>query len=103
MKNVILIHAHKDLLQLNHLIDALTYTNHLIYMNVDLKSKIDLTKINPAARLIKKRNNIYWSDFSQVEAILNSLQEIKNDNSAFSHLAIISAQDYPIVANDKLF
>jgi Core-2/I-Branching enzyme len=103
MKNIILIHAHKDLFQLNQLIDALTSQNHIIYVNIDLKSKIDLGQINTSAKLIKKRNKIYWSDFTQVEAILNSLLEIEKDNVEYGHIAIISAQDYPIVSNAKIF
>jgi Core-2/I-Branching enzyme len=90
-------------LQLNQLIDALTCPNHIIYVNVDLKSKIDIGKINTSAKLIKKRNKIFWSDFSQVQAILNSLLEIEKDNVEYGHLAIISAQDYPIVGNAKIF
>jgi hypothetical protein len=103
MKKIILIHAHKDLFQLNQLIDALISPNQIIYVNIDLKSKIDLGQINTSAKLIKKRNKIYWSDFTQVEAILNSLLEIENDNVDYGHIAIISAQDYPIVSNVNIF
>ena len=92
-----LIHAHKDVKQLNRLINVLTSEHSKVYVNVDKKSPLNLDLVDKRARLIKKRINIYHSGWSMVDAILNSLREIEEDNFEYSHVVYISGQDYPLV------
>jgi hypothetical protein len=102
MLKVILIHAHKNLDLLNDLIDVLYCENHVIYVNVDLKSKIDVRYINEKARLIQQRIEIRWGRFSQVMATINSLFEIEKNEKDYEHVVFISGQDFPIVSNDVI-
>lgn len=101
MKLCILIHAHKNVCQLNRLINKLSNPNVVIYVNIDKKSDININQIDNKAKLIKRRINIQWGRFSQVEAILTSLKEIVSSES-FDYLTLISGQDYPIKTIDDI-
>jgi hypothetical protein len=102
MRQVILIHAHKDLEQLNALVGLLVDDAFLIYVNVDAKSAIDVAALHPAARLVLPRIDIRWGEFSQVEATLHSLRQIVGQAGAFDKLVFISAQDFPLLPNRAL-
>ena len=102
MQQVILIHAHKDLGQINTLVSQLLDDDFLIYVNVDAKSAIDVNGLHPAARLVLPRIAIYWGQFSQVEATLNSMRQILIEVGVFDKLVFISAQDAPLLPNRRL-
>lgn len=102
MKKIILIQAHKNLELLNDLIDTLESDQHVIYVHVDKKSKMDINSINKKACLIKKRVRVEWGSFSQVQATINSLREIASKEKEYEHVIHISGQDYPVVSNDLI-
>ncbi|MFL6673953.1 MAG: beta-1,6-N-acetylglucosaminyltransferase [Massilia sp.] len=102
MKQVFLIHAHKDLDQLNTLVGQLHDDDFVIYVNLDRKSSIDPTQLHPAARLVATRIDVRWGGFSQVEATINSLREIIRDVPQFDKVVFLSAQDFPLLPNDRL-
>jgi hypothetical protein len=102
MKQVILIHAHKELGLLNALIEQLVDDDLIVYVNVDLKSAIEVGRIHPAARLVQQRIPIHWADFSQVQATLNSLAEIVAAVPAFDKVIYVSGQDFPLLPNAQL-
>jgi hypothetical protein len=102
MNQVFLIHAHKDLDQLNLLVEQLRDPDFLIYVNLDRKSAIDPACIHPAARLVQKRIDVRWGGFSQVQATLNSLRQVLAEVPAFDKLVFLSAQDFPLLPNDRL-
>jgi hypothetical protein len=102
MKQVFLIHAHKDLEQLNTLVEQLRDDDFLIYVNLDRKSAIDPARLHPAARLVSKRVDVRWGGFSQVEATLNSLRQVLAEVPAFDKVVFLSAQDFPLLSNDAL-
>ena len=102
MRQVILIHAHKDLGQLNMLVSQLVDDDFLIYVNVDAKSAIDVNDLHPAARLVLPRIAIHWGQFSQVEATLHSMRQVILEAGPFDKLVFISAQDAPLLSNRRL-
>lgn len=102
MKQVILIHAHQDLEQLNTLVEALRDDDFIIYVNLDRKSAIDPARLHPAARRVARRIDVRWGSFSQVEATLNSLREIVAAVPAFDKVVFLSAQDFPLLPNERL-
>lgn len=102
MKQVILIHAHKDRDQLNALVVQLAHEDFVIYVNVDAKSALDVARISPLARMVRKRIAVYWADWSQVRATLNSLAEIVEAVPEFDKVVFISAQDFPLLSNAAL-
>ena len=102
MKQVLLIHAHKDLGQLNALVGQMADADLLVFVNIDAKSAIDPAQVDPRARLVQRRIPIYWADFSQVQATLNSLEEIVAAAPDFDKVIFVSAQDAPLLPNELL-
>jgi hypothetical protein len=102
MKQVILIHAHKDLAQLNTLVGQLRDDDFLLYVNLDRKSAIDPARVHPAATLVAPRVDVRWGGFSQVEATLNSLRQIVREVPVFDKVVFLSAQDFPLLPNELL-
>ena len=102
MKNVILIHAHVNVGQLNLLIAQLVDDRHSIYVNLDRKCDIDPASVHKAATVLKTRAEVRWGDYSQVQQILNSMTEITAAERGFGHMVLISGQDFPIVSNDQI-
>lgn len=97
MKLCILINAHKNLDQINGLIESLVHKNVIIFVHIDKKSTINIYDINKKAIILKNRTNIKWGRFSQVQSTLTSMNEILNCGECFDYLAFISGQDYPII------
>jgi hypothetical protein len=101
-KRIILIHAHRNLEHLNRLIKAVDYPNFVIYVNLDKKSEIDPKEISDRAILIKKRVSVVWGEYSITEETLNSLHQIVEEQFDFSHVVLISGQDYPVKSNEEI-
>jgi hypothetical protein len=102
MKEVFLIHAHKDLDQLNALVAQLCDDDFLIYVHLDLKWQVDPAKVHPAAHLVSPRMDVRWAHFTQVEATLNSLRQIVREVPEFDKVIFLSAQDFPLLPNARL-
>lgn len=102
MKHVILIHAHKDLDQLNGLVGQLAHDGFIIYVNVDTRARFDVARISPLARVVRQRIAVYWGHWSQVRAVLNALAEIVAAVPEFDKVVFISAQDAPLLPNSAL-
>jgi len=102
MKQVFLIQAHKDPGQLGALVEQLRDDDFLVYVNLDRKSGIDPAAIPPHARLVRRRIDVHWGGFSQVQAVLLSLEQILAEVPAFDKLVFLSAQDFPLLSNARL-
>ena len=102
MKQIFLIHAHKDLEQLNTLVAQLCDDEFVIYVHLDRKSGIDPALVHPAARLVARRIDVRWGGFSQVQATLNSLRQIVAEVPVFDKVVFLSAQDFPLLPNHRL-
>lgn len=102
MKEVFLIHAHKDLDQLNALVEQLRDDDFLIYVNLDRKCALDPAQVHPAARLVQDRIAVRWGGFSQVQATLNSLRQVLAEVPEFDKVVFLSAQDFPLLPNTRL-
>lgn len=96
-----LIVVHKNPLQLKRLIKALQYQGSDIYVHVDKKADIqpflDIQNDQEVVfKLIKNRISVNWGGYSFVQAIINSLKEIRNSGKQYDFISLISGQDYPI-------
>ncbi len=96
IKLVVLIAAHKNIGQLLRLISAIRHPQVFIYVHIDKKSDIDRSLLPANVRLVKNSVDVTWRLFSQVQAIINSMNEIISNDSTFDYLTVISGQDYPI-------
>jgi hypothetical protein len=99
---VFLIQAHKDLGQLNALVEQLRDDDFLVYVNLDRKCALDPRAVHPFARQIEHRVDVHWGTFSQVQAVLNSLDQIVAEVPRFDKVIFLSAQDFPLLSNARL-
>jgi hypothetical protein len=99
---VFLIQAHKDLGQLNALVEQLRDDDFLVYVNLDRKCALDPAAVHPFARQVRDRVDVHWGTFSQVQAVLNSLAQIVAEVPAFDKVVFLSAQDFPLLSNARL-
>jgi hypothetical protein len=102
MKQVFLIQAHKDMDQLNGLVEQLCDDDFLVYVNLDRKCSLDPARVHPAARQVAARVDVHWGGFSQVQAALNSLAQIVAEVPVFDKVLFLSAQDFPLLSNARL-
>jgi hypothetical protein len=99
---VFLIQAHKDLGQLNALVEQLRDDDFRVYVNLDRKCALDPVAVHPFARLVRDRVDVHWGTFSQVQAVLNSLAQIVAEVPSFDKVVFLSAQDFPLLSNARL-
>lgn len=102
MQHVFLIHAHKDIDQLNELIGLLCDPDFLVYVHLDRSSALDPGALHPFARPVSPRIAVRWGTLSQVRASLASLRQILREAPAFDKLVFLSAQDFPLLPNALL-
>ena len=97
-----LILAYDNPIQLERLVRRLVFKNTDIFIHIDKKSNIKLFKYLtdiPNVYLIKKRSSIIWGNYSMIDATLISFAEILNTYSNYSHINLLSGQDYPLKNN----
>lgn len=98
LKNVaFIILAHEKPENLRLLVEKLHHPNSKIYVHIDLKSDFELFKSyldNLKVIFVQKRVSVYWAGFSMVEAIMNSLNQAKNEGE-HSYYCLLSGVDFP--------
>lgn len=103
MKKAYIIIAHENPSQVIRLIHKLNDDYSDFYVHIDGKSDISefrgLGQFKEKVRLVK-REKVYWAGYSQVKAIINSLNEIgSNKEYDYDSIILLSGQDYPIKSN----
>lgn len=99
---IVLITAHKNMGQLIRLIGAIRHPQITVYVHIDKKSSLQPSQLPSDVRLVKNRVEVSWRLYSQVEAIVNSMAEIVQNEASFDYLTLISGQDYPIVSTSTI-
>lgn len=101
-----LILAHANPQQLNRLVKRLQHQNADIYIHLDAKSDMqDFQSIGQSAPnvfFIKDRISVSWGTYSIVRATLSGMQEILNSGTTYSHINLLSGQDYPLKSADDI-
>ena len=100
-----LLLTHANPAQCERLISRLACEGADIYVHVDLK-----TDIAPFLRLrnieniyfINKRVKVNWAGYTIVQATLNGLTEILASGKEYSHINLLSGQDYPLKSTSEI-
>jgi len=95
--------AHKNPSQLERLIKKMQYPEFDFYIHIDKKVDIqNFLYLKDIARVffIEKRIKCSWGGYSTLQAMLTSLEEVLDTNIQYGFYNLLSAQDYPIKAND---
>jgi hypothetical protein len=99
MKLAHLILAHNNPQQLARLVKRLAHRDADIYISLDLKADISLyapLKGIGGVSFIGKRVDVVWGEYSIIEATLIGLQQILAAGIAYSHINLLSGNDYPL-------
>lgn len=99
-----IILAHKKPSQLKRLITKLYHPDSFIFVQLDKKCNVNeysFLKELPYVELVNRRFDVRWGGFSQVKAILAAIKQVVQHTTAFSHINLISGQDYPIKPNQE--
>lgn len=91
-------------MQVERLVKRLISERADIYIHIDKKSGIDqfaFLEKHSGVYFIKKRVTMNWGNYSMVKAMLSSFDEILQSNVSYSHINLLSGQDYPLQSVDK--
>lgn len=95
-KQALLVQCHNKPEQINEIIDHLPEEIFDIYIHVDKKSNIISDIVHKTnVFFVKKRIDVRWGRFSQVEATMSLINEIM-DPLAYSYCHLISGNDFII-------
>jgi len=105
MKLAHLLLVHKNPSQVKRLIIRLAHKDSDIFIHLD-------KKCNPADyQHIKNLKNVYfvrnrvkvnWGGYSTLQAAVNGFEEILDNGVAYSHINLLSGQDYPLKDTDHI-
>ncbi len=101
MKVAVLVQAHKDLELVNRLVGALVHPGIQVYVSMDAKADVDLSRLDARARFVERRRTIYWGSFELVESTIDSLERILRDGDC-GHVINVSGQDYPVWSSGRI-
>jgi len=99
MKLAHLILAHKDPVLLERLVRTLQHENADIFIQLDKKANIDDFKYIENignTRFISDRVDVGWCCYSTIDATLKGFEQILLLKNDYSHINLISGQDYPL-------
>lgn len=98
MKIVYLIAAHANPVHLGRLITRLSTGSSSFVVHVDAKSELGdfLHLQGPDVRFTPERIEVWWGDYSQVEATLMLLRTALEDPRHFDRFVLLSGADYPL-------
>jgi hypothetical protein len=97
MKLAHLILVHNNPEQLERLVSKIVYSSSDVYIHVDQKSVVkqfEFLKKFPNTFFIKNRKSVGWGNYSMIDATLCSMSEILDTNISYSHINLLSGQDY---------
>ena len=94
-----IITAHKNPAQLEKLIRAMYHPGFDFYIHLDKKissASFEYLREIDGVCFVKDRTVCNWGGFSLVEAIMKSIEQIKQTGISYDFVNLISAQDYPL-------
>ncbi|MEJ7736450.1 MAG: beta-1,6-N-acetylglucosaminyltransferase [Chitinophagaceae bacterium] len=105
MEKAYIILAHKNIEQLNRLLQRLDDNASFFFIHIDKKLSVDempaLSKI-PDRIYMVKRINTHWAGLSLVRATLLGMKAIKATQREFHTITLLSGQDYPVKCNEDI-
>lgn len=91
-------------MQLERLLKKLISDRADIYIHIDKKSRIDqfaFAKNYSGVYFIKNRITMNWGNYSMVKAMVSSIEEIMQPHTNYTHINLLSGQDYPLQPIDR--
>ena len=101
-----IIITHKNPAQLERLIHKMQHPDFDFYIHVDKKVEIgnfEYLKRIKGVNFIENRIICNWGGYSTLQAMLNSLREVLENDISYDFYNLLSAQDYPLKSNDEIY
>ena len=92
MRHCIIMTAYKDVEMINRFI-SLTPEDWGIYIHIDLKSKIDISDIDPRANVFSLKR-VYWGGWEHLYVFWRLLNEARKSGINYDYFHLISGQDF---------
>ncbi len=105
MDKAYIILAHKNMKQLNRLLEKLNDDCSYFFIHIDLKlPDSELSELNwlPGKMQMIKRLDTKWAGLTLVKATLNAMEAVKATKKEFHTITLLSGQDYPIKTNNYI-
>lgn len=105
MRIAVIMLCHKNLEQINSLIQALEDEDFFFYVHVDKKSNVDRKKICGKNVYILPKDEsiaIQWGGFGMIEATLRLIERARSGENDFDYIWLMSGQDYPLWPVDEI-
>ena len=101
MKIAYLILAHKNILQLEKLINTLDNDFSDFYIHIDKKTEVysKIEKPNVIYLSDEERQDITWGSFEMVKATLNLINKCLKASVLYDYVILLSGQDFPVKSN----
>ena len=105
MKIAHLILAHNHPAQLERLVKRLIHPDADLFIHLDIKT--DSTPYQhladlPGVTFITNRVSVVWGEYSVIQATLNGMRQILATGTTFSHINLLSGNDYPLKSADEI-
>ena len=100
-----LILVHNNPAQLERLLKKMIYSCSDVYIHIDKKSDLaqfEYLKSYPNTYFIQNRKSVRWGNYSMVDATLKSMEEILETQRAYTHINLLSGQDYLLKSIDEI-
>ena len=94
-----LILAHNHPKQLERLVKRLSHKDADVYIHLDAKADIaayDTIKALPNTFFTNNRIKVGWCEYNTIQATLNAMEEILATGITYSHINLLSGNDYPL-------
>lgn len=103
-KHAYLIIAHKNIEQLQMLVDAIDFQSNDIYIMIDKKSNIVNSMIDTKFSNVyfTDRIDIWWGTDSQIEAEMILFKDAYYNKINYDYYHLISGQDYPLASQEEI-
>jgi len=101
-----IIITHKNPAQLERLIHKMQHPDFDFYIHLDKKVEIKIfeyLKRIKGVNLIENRIICNWGGHSTLQAMLNSLKEVLENDIFYDFYNLLSGQDYPLKSNDEIY
>ena len=100
-----LILAHNNPAQLARLVRHLSHKDADVYIHLDTKADIgqfESVRAIPNTFFIRKPVNMVWCEYSTIQGTLNGMEEILQSGQEYSHINLLSGNDYPLQSADNI-
>lgn len=103
-KHAYLIMAHKNIKQIQLLINSIDFEYNDIYVFLDSKSKIDRTLLSSkiSKLFFVKSIDVRWGSGSVIDAEMSLFKSAYDNHCKYDYYHLISGQDYPLAPQNEI-